>query len=181
MASFDPKSFSRNEWGIVGGVFVAFIFLFFESFGVSASFAGRSVSDGVSGWHWAGLWVPVIFLAIPAAAIVALRALRNDLIPASIPVGTRVVVAGALIIALIIQVIRALTYPSADFGELGGAHISYGASYGTYLVCIAMAVATGFAVLDFKESGEALPKLPAKPATTTPASAESEPSEPSTP
>src|SRR5437868_15396678 len=68
VASFDPKSFSRNEWGIIGGVFVAFIFLFFKAFGVSVDAGPVHYSAGVSGWHFAGLWVPVLFLAVPAAA-----------------------------------------------------------------------------------------------------------------
>jgi hypothetical protein len=164
VASFDPKSFSRNEWGILGGVLVAFIGLFLEAWNASASGGGRSISSGVSGWHFAGLWVPVLIIAVPAAALVVVRALRNDLIP-TLPVSTRVIVAGALIVAMLIELIRALTYPSVN-GSLFGAHYSAGASYGTYIVTIATAVAMGAAIYDFIESGEKLPKLPAKPATT---------------
>jgi|GEM_PF-1962200 len=167
MASFDPKSFSRNEWGIIGGVLVAFIGLFLHAYKVSikgapSSFLGINYSYSWLGWHFAGLWVPVLILAVPAAIIVAVRALRSDLIPANIPVGTRLVVAAALILALIIEVIRALTYPTT-----GVSQVSAGATYGTYIICIATAVATAFAVLDFKESGEALPKMPTKPAGTS--------------
>jgi hypothetical protein len=166
VASFDPKSFSRNEWGILGGVLVAFIGLFFRAWHATLHIAGHSSSGGVTGWHFAGLWVPVLILAVPAAALVAVRALRNDLIP-TLPVGTRLIVAGALILAVIIEVIRALTYPSAGFTGLGSSY-SDGASFGTYIVTIATAIAVAFAVIDFKESGEALPKLPAKPAGRAP-------------
>ena len=83
------------------------------------------------------------------------------------------IVGGALILAVIIEVIRALTYPTPG---IAGTSYSIGASYGTYIVCIATAVAAGFAIYDFIESGEKLPKLPAKPAT-----APSAPETPSTP
>jgi hypothetical protein len=160
-ANFDPKSFSRNEWGILGGVLVAFIGLFLRSYGASYTIAGHHYSAGVSGWHFLGLWFPAFILGGLAAAVVVIRALRADLIP-PLPVGPRLIVGTLLILAIVIEVIRALTYPSAS--GFGG---SIGASYGTWIVCIATAVAAAFAVIDFKESGEALPTLPAKPNTTT--------------
>jgi len=174
VARFDPKSFSRNEWGILGGVLVAFIGLFFNAFHARATFLGRSVGGSLLGWHFAGLWVPVLFLAIPAAALVVVRALRSDLIP-TLPVGTRLIVGAALIGATLITMIRGLTYPGDSFNGTG---VDIGASIGTYLVCIAVAVATAFAILDFIQSGEKLPALPAKPAGATPASPPETPSAP---
>jgi hypothetical protein len=160
---FNAKTFTTNEWAVLGGVFVAFIGLFLRSYSVSAG----PFSAGVSGWHWAGLWVPVIFLGVPAAAILAIRTLRADLIPASVPVTPRLAVAALLVVAVVIQVIRALTFPGSGSGDFDGTHFSVGASYGTYIVTIAMAVAAGFAVVDFRSSGEPLPTMPSKPGATT--------------
>lgn len=162
-AKFDPKVFSRNEWGILGGVFVAFVGLFFHAWHVNIKGFGGGT---LLGWHFLGLWFPVLILGGAAVAIVVIRALRSDLIPTTIPVGTRVVVGALLILAVLIELIRGLTYPSAN-GGLAEAHVSAGASIGTYIVAIATAVAAAFAVIDFRESGEALPSLPAKPGTTT--------------
>jgi hypothetical protein len=163
-ASFDPKSFSRNEWGILGGVLVAFIGLFFHAYHVSIK--GFGGGGTLLGWHFVGLWFPTLILGGLAVAIVVIRALRADLIPAGLPIGTRVAVGLLLIIAVIISAIRGLTYPSVN-GAFGTTHVSAGASFGTWIVCLALAVAAGFAILDFVESEETLPTLPAKPGTTT--------------
>ncbi|HEX7354079.1 MAG TPA: hypothetical protein VF288_04515, partial [Mycobacteriales bacterium] len=105
-------------------------------------------------------------LLLAAAALVAVRRFRGDLLPA-LPVGTRVIVAAVAVVALVWVVIRALTYPEAGSGSLGGAHYSVGASFGTYVVCIATAVAAAFAVLDLRESGETLPAFPKAPTNST--------------
>ncbi len=161
MAQPDLKTVSTVEWGIVGGAFVAFIGLFFHAYGVSfkgdAAFGG-SFGGHLSGWHFAGLWLPV-FLLLAAAALVAVRRFRGDLIPSTLPVGTRVVVAGVAAVATLIIIIRVVSYPGSP-----GDGVSAGASFGSYLILAAAVVATVFAVLDFRASGE---KLPARPAGTT--------------
>jgi hypothetical protein len=156
---FNAKTFTTHEWAVLGGVFVAFIGLFLRSYSVSAG----PFSASVSGWHWAGLWVPVLFLGAPAAAIVALRTLRADLIQAAMPVTPRLAAAALLAVGVVIQVIRALTFPGSGSGDFAGTHFSVGASYGTYIVTIAMAVAAGVAILDFRASGEPMPTMPSKP------------------
>lgn len=95
---FTAKTFTTHEWAVLGGVFVAFIGLFLRSYSVSAG----PFSASVSGWHWAGLWVPVLFLGVPAAAIVAIRVLRADLIPATVPLTPRLTAAALLVVAVVI-------------------------------------------------------------------------------
>lgn len=156
MADLDLKSVTTYERGIVGGALVAFIGLFFPAYGVSAG----PFSAHVSGWHFVGLWLPTLLL-VAAAALVAIRRLRGDLLP-ELPIGTRVIVAGVAVVALLWVVIRALTYPGGNGSGLG-VGISVGASWGTYVVCIATAVAAAFAVLDLRASGEQIPSMPVRP------------------
>ena len=112
MAQPDFKTVTTAEWGVIGGALVGFIGLFFHAYGVSfkgdAAFGGLSAH--VAGWHFAGLWLPV-FMVIIAAALVAVRRFRADLIPTTLPVGTRIVVAGVCAIASLIVIIRVVSYP----------------------------------------------------------------------
>ncbi len=162
MAEVDIRSIPRNELGILGGAIVAFLGLFFRAYSVKASAAGFHESFGLSGWHFFNLWFPVLLL-VAAAGLVAVRRFRADLVPA-LPVGTRVIVAGVAVLALVWTVLRGLTYPSASASFTGG-HYSAGAGFGTYLVCLAVAVAAAFAVIDLRESGEKIPSIPKAPPT----------------
>lgn len=149
---FDAKKLSTYEWGFIGASFLAIIFLFFHAYTVSVKgFAGASGS--LSGWHFKGLWMPELLL-FAAAGLVALRALKPEVLPA-LPVGTRLIVLAVAVFALLITLIRVFTYPKPPAFE--GAGISAGAGFGSYLVLIAVLVATAFAALDFLKSGEKFP------------------------
>jgi hypothetical protein len=153
MAQVDLRQVTKFEWGIVGGAFVAFIGLFLHAYGVSYHGAtlGFVGDASVSGWHFAGLWLPV-FLLLLAAGLVAVRRLRPELVPTTLPVGTRVIVAAAALVSVLIVLIRVVSYPSAH-----GAGVSVGAKFGSYVILAAVIVSAVFAVLDLRESGEKLP------------------------
>lgn len=154
MASFDPKKFTTNDWGVVGGGLLGFIGLFFHAYSVKVKgtdvFGGASFGGSLSGWHFKGLWFGVILLLVAAAFVfVKVQGIADT---PKLPVGPKLAVLAVTAVALLIILIRVFTYPSANVPG-----VSAGASFGSYLVLIAAIVSVVFAALDFRSSGEKLP------------------------
>jgi hypothetical protein len=165
MASFDPKALKTNEWGVVGGAFIAFIGLFFHAYSVSIKgFGGGSVS----GWHFFWLWAPVMLVLATAGAVV-LKALKPEVIPPQVVAFIPILPFLVGVLAVIIELLRWLTYPSP--GGALGVGVDSGASFGTYLVVIATIVFTVFAYRLFTSTGMKLQHLKyllPKPGAKTP-------------
>jgi hypothetical protein len=176
MAGFDPKALKTNEWGVVGGAVVAFIGLFFQAWGVTVkgtTILGQSVggySGGVSGWHFTGLWIPVL-LVLASAGLVVLKALKPDVVPAQIAPFVLLIPFFIGVFAVIIELLDWLDFPSV--GSDGGA------SFGTYLIVIATIVSTVFGYLLFTSTGMKLQHLkhliPKSTGTTPPADPPADP------
>jgi hypothetical protein len=148
MAAFDASKFKTNDWGVVGAGAVAIIGLFFHAYSVKSTVKGfGSYGGSLSGWHFKGLWFGVLFLAV-AAAFVFIKVQGLMELP-SLPIGPTLAVLTADALGTLFILIRVFTYPSVH-----ATGVSAGASFGSYLILIAGIVATVFAALDFKSSGE---------------------------
>ncbi|HZP73586.1 MAG TPA: hypothetical protein VFA97_09440 [Gaiellaceae bacterium] len=157
---FDASRLSRLDWGIAGGAAVAFISAFLPWWGYSGpvNILNASVSGWSAGfWAWAG-----VLLVTLAGVFLVLRRMETSL--PELPVGPALLTAGLAALGTVFILIRWVSLPSAH--GLGG---SVGAKYGLFLGLIAAIVATACAVIELRESGEALPwaqgtSSPAEPA-----------------
>lgn len=148
MASFDPKKFTTNDWGIVGAGVLAFIGLFFPFYGASAG----GFSTSVSSWHSFPMWFGAL-LMLAAAAYVFMRSQGIGNVP-NLPVGPKLAVLGVEAIAALLIIIRVLTL---DTGGDKGLGFSYGRKFGAWWEVVMVIAAVVFAVLDFRSSGEKIP------------------------
>lgn len=148
---FDASRLSRLDWGIAGGAAVAFISAFLPWWGYSGpvNILNASVSGWSAGfWAWAG-----VLLVVLAGILLVLRRMEASL--PELPVGPALLTAGLSALGALFILIRWVSLPSAH--GLGG---SVGAKYGLFLGLIAAIVATACAVIELRESGEALPWAP---------------------
>jgi hypothetical protein len=153
MASFDPKRVNTLDWVVIGAGGLAFIASFFNWYSASVSFGGLKQSHGVSAWS-AGFaaWFSVLLLVVAAGLVLAAAAGQAVKISVPLPVLTL----GLSVLALVLIVLRWLTFPSAkdELGSLGsGLDASSGAGVGLYigLVCALAAAVASFMM--FRASG----------------------------
>ena len=147
MASFDPKKFTTNDWGIVGAGVLAFIGLFFPFYGTSG---GGAFDVSVSSWHSFPMWFGAL-LMLAAAAYVFMRSQGIGTVP-TLPVGPKLAVLAVEALAGLLIVIRIFTLKTASAGGF-----SVGRKFGAYWELIMVIAAIVFAVLDFRSSGEKMP------------------------
>jgi hypothetical protein len=151
MAGFDIKKLSTNELGFVGGAAVAFLGLFFHAYKVTFNGQGIGFAGGtLAGWHFKGLWFPVLLL-VAAAALVVVKRMNLTTVP-ELPATDTMIELGVAAVATLFVLVRVFTYPSASSSD-----VNAGAAFGSYLVLIAVIVSLVFAVLGFRASGEKLP------------------------
>lgn len=170
---FDASRLSQLDWGIAGGGAVAFISLFFAWFGASGGAAGFHYSGSVSGWSvgffgWAGA-----LLVTLAGVLLVLRRMETSL--PELPIGPALLTAALAALGTVFILIKWSDLPSASVPG-----ISYGAKYGLFIGLLAGIVATVCAVLELRESGEAMPWAPKAAAPAEPAAPAADPTPPET-
>jgi hypothetical protein len=159
---FDASRFSRLDWGIAGGAAVAFISAFLPWWGYSGGDGLIHLSANVSGWS-AGFWAWAgVLLVTLAGVLLVLRRMESSL--PELPIGPALLTAGLASVGVVFILIRWSSLPSAH--GLGG---SVGAKYGLFLGLIAAIVAAGCAIVELRDSGEALPWAPKADAGAAPA------------
>src|ERR1700722_4889785 len=108
------KHWRRQDWMVVGGGVVAFIFTLFDYVGISISHIG---SYSISAWHsYAILGVLLILAAAVGWALLAVRAVQLP----KLPVKSELIAAAATSLGTLLIVIRAATYPSPIGIRFGG-------------------------------------------------------------
>ena len=163
---FDWKRLSTLDRAIAGGGAISFIALFLPWWGASSGPFSVSISGWSAGFTaWAG------GLLLTAAALLLVLRRSGGAMP-SLRVGPAVLVAGVAALGLLLVIIRWVSLPRYHgFGV--------GARYGLYVALIAGIVEVTAAVIEMRESGEAMPWVqsqhadqPAEPAPGTPPAAE---------
>ena len=160
MAAFDPKKYSTNDWGVIGGGALVLLSSFLPWYGASSQFFSASVA----GWSAGPTAFMSILLCLVAAGFIVARAAGVGL--PSMPVGPALLVLGLSGLALLLMVLRFLTLPNGDAGILGSA-FSYGPRIGIFLGLIGAAVQVASAVMAFRTSGERMPTRGASPSAPT--------------
>jgi hypothetical protein len=149
MTNVAGRDVQRNDLAVMGAGVAVFVFSLLPYWGFSYNVKGLGGgSASITAWH--GMALLGVLLLLAAAGIVAARVFAGVTLPAA-PIGWHVIVAGVAAIGTLLVIIRGLTYPHAS--GLGG---SYGVKWGGYLLFLAAIVETVFAVMAFRESGEAL-------------------------
>lgn len=149
----DFKALSRNDQIVLGAGLVVFISSFFPWYGTNVAF----INVNINAWHsysTFALLLVFIGVGVTAAAVFAKESLT------SLPVGPRVLAAGLLALGTLLEVLRLITLHHGD---------GVGLKWGAYILVIAMVVATVFAVLSMRESGESIPGIGGGSAPTPPA------------
>jgi len=146
VARIGGRDVATNDLGIMASGLVVFIASFLPWWG--ASIGGFSASRNSWGTDWG--WLAVL-LSLVVAASVAARVFRGLTIPAVGGIGPALVTLAVSAVAVLVVLLRWLTYPDVPAGVSGGAKV------GTFLALIAAIVQTVFAGLNFKASGEPLP------------------------
>jgi uncharacterized membrane protein len=141
----DVRQLPRWDQGLLASGVLVFIFSFFPYYG--ASYRGDSTS--VTAWHG---WAFVALLLLLAAAVVAAVQIFAGTDLPDLPVTWNVIVTALAAVGFIILVIRSFTLDSGNF--LG---VDYGLRWGAWLLMLAALAEVAFAVLRFRDSGEALP------------------------
>ena len=152
MAVIGGRNVGTNDLVVISAGIVMFIVSFFPWYGVSVKgFSGASASGWNSGF---GAWFSVL-LVIAVAGAAAARVFGNKTLPsvAGGAVSPALIAAGVSVIAVIIILLRWVTYP--DAGGLSG--VSAGAKFGTYLGLIVAIVQAVFGYLSIVAAGERLP------------------------
>ncbi len=170
---FDASRLSQLDWGIAGGAAVAFISLFLPWYGYSGGIAGLGYSASVSGWSvgfwgWAGA-----LLVVAAGVVLVLRRMDTEL--PELPVGPAFLVAALASLGVLFILIRWSSLPSVHVTG-----VSVGAKYGLFLGLLAGIVGAVCAVLELRESGEALPWAQRAAAPGEPPAPPAEPPPPDT-
>jgi LPXTG-motif cell wall-anchored protein len=128
---------------------VAFIVSFFPYYGASVHAGGFSQSVSVNAWHGTAL-VGLLFI-FAATIVAAMQAFARESLP-NTGMSWNFVVVGLSAIGTILVFLRSVTLPSGS-----GAGVDYGVRWGGILLIIVCVVHTAFAVLRFRDTGEALP------------------------
>jgi hypothetical protein len=136
MSGFDLKQVSRNDKGLIGAGIVVFISSFFDFYG--SSFGSWTA------WHSYG-FLGVLLLLL-ATVVAAARVLANAKLP-KLPVGENLLVAGLAALGTLLLILRGVTYKTFP---------GVGLQWGAYVIFIAGAAVTAFAVMNFRSSGEKL-------------------------
>jgi hypothetical protein len=108
------KHWGRQDWMVVGGGLVAFVFSLFDYVGVSLGHFG---SFSINAWHSYAIVGMLLILA--AAAGWALLALKAIQIP-KLPVKWELIAATATSLGTLLIVVRAAAYPSPVGIRFGG-------------------------------------------------------------
>jgi hypothetical protein len=146
-AAFDWKKLTQTEKVISVTGLISLIALFLPWFSISSPY-GSASSDGFSsGYGWLGA------LLIVAAALYIVLLRSGSQMP-KFSYGPGVIVLGLSALGALIVIIRWLTI---GHGSGSYAGVSWGPSYGMYLVLIAGIVQAFFALRLFRASGEAVP------------------------
>ncbi len=154
--AFDSKSVKTTDWGVIGCAAGVLVFSFVGSY-VTASYDGEigalsDFSQGTSAWD--GYAVIGLLLLLAVGGLAAARVFADVALPA-IPVGWNLVLAGAAALGTLLLVLRAFTYPGG--GDFAGVSVDVGPGWSGWLVMLLAVGETVFAVLAFRESGEAVP------------------------
>ena len=173
--AFDSRSVKTTDWGVIGCAAALLVFSFVGSY-VTASFeasgelAGMGDFDTASGISaWDSYAVLGLLLLFAVGAIAAARVFVGVSLP-TIPVGWNLVLAGAAALGTLLLVLRAFTY--SESGSVAGGSYDVGPGWSGWLVMLLAVGETAFAVLAFRESGEAVPwqqRSPQRPPAAPPA------------
>jgi hypothetical protein len=155
MARFDAARVSTAEWIGMGAGLLAFISSFLPWFQISYSGPFASVFPGLSENAWSmgfTAWFPVLLLVAGGGAILAGQ--LGTQLP-TMRIGWPLMFLGVAVLALLLMVIRWLTFDGGTVG-VPGDEISYGAGFGLYVGLVA-AIAFGFAqFLILRSQGQSL-------------------------
>jgi len=156
--AFDSKSVKTTDWGVIGCAAGVLVFSFVGSY-VTASVEGAEtfgelgdLSGGISAWN--SYAVLGVLLLLGVGAVAAAQVFGGISLPA-IPVGWNLVLAGAAALGTLLLVLRAFTYPGG--GDFAGVSVDVGPGWSGWLLMLLAVGETVFAVLAFRESGEAVP------------------------
>lgn len=142
----DLRTLNRNDQVILGAGFLAFITSFFPYYGLSVSGFG---SYTVNSWHsYATL---AVLLMIVATVVAAAQVFAGESLP-KLQFSWTVVVVALSGLATLLYILRSFTLKTAS-----GGGASLGLKWGAYVTMILFIVQLVFAVMKFRESGEALP------------------------
>lgn len=155
MENFDPKRLTTTDWVLSGvGVF-CFIVSFFHFYTASASLGPLGkVSASKDAWGAGfGSWFPML-LMLALGVVAFLRAFDVSL---PVPGGVPVLGLGVSALALIILLLRWVTFPDAPAG------VDAGPSIGFWLGGLAVIVGGVFSALEFRKSGMTFNQLMQRP------------------
>ena len=130
-AKFDAARLTKNDRIVGVATFVLFISLFLSWFGVSASFAGYSVSATESGLSGHGFLYIVLILCLVVLAYLVLRALFEEM-PFKLPLAEETLLFVATAINFLLVLVGFLAKP-------GGTGWRYGAFIGLIAAIVAVA------------------------------------------
>jgi hypothetical protein len=151
MADIAGRNVGTNDLVVMGAGVLMFVDSLLPWYG--ASYLGHS--SGTSAWSVGiGAWFPVL-LVIAVAGVAAARVFAGRALPpiAGGVVGWNFLAAAVSVLAVIIILLRWVTYPDAP--NIPG--FSAGAKFGTYLGLIIAAVQAVFGYLSVVAVGEKLP------------------------
>lgn len=150
--NFDINRMKRSDQIIAVCGALLFISLFLPFFHVGDSTFSVSAKGHQSGFlAWAGLWIG--FLAGGLGFFPALGVQW----PGQLPVTKTITTLGVSGLATLLLVLRFLFKPGGSGTTIGTIHIGVSRSFGIYFALVVVIVQVVFAVLAFRESGEAFP------------------------
>jgi len=160
MARIGGRDIATFDLGVLGAGLLAFIFSFLPWYGVKIG----SSSASANAWNMGfGAWFPVL-LCMAIAGVVAAQVFAGVRLPALGPVQPALALVGAGGLAVLVILLRWVTYKRPDGGDTAffGGSIEAGAKAGTYLGLLAAIAITVLAFLRFR-SGETVPAGGARP------------------
>jgi hypothetical protein len=153
--AIDVSNVDPLDWALFGVALVAFIFSFlsFYTATVSATFAGRHISQSAheNGWHGFFGWFAVL-LALLASALVAVLIFAPQV---KLPASGRLIVLGAYAVATLFIIIAIFVTPgTSGSNDLPvGLSVDYGRGVGFWITFIAILAGLVLAFLRYQQTG----------------------------
>ncbi|MGX7680961.1 hypothetical protein ACSMXN_18905 [Jatrophihabitans sp. DSM 45814] len=156
LKSFDPKTVSPLDWGIIGAGVLTLLFSFFGyyKYSVKISILGssQSNSDTFSAWHGFFGWFAAL-VAFAAAVLLAAELIAKM----TLPFPVRLVVLGGFGLALLCTILALFVVPGPSGFSGAGVSFDKGHGFSYWLSLIILIAGTVLSYLRFQQTGGKLP------------------------